>query len=604
MTEAKRPLGRAAVLFGLFVALQTFVLLARRDRWEVLFFFSQETALLVALLWFRNAGLAAAAGALAGWILRRTVEGPGGNPADARGLHAGPGGAALLLFVAAAGIPLRWIAAGLVPPGLWVDTLYETLPVLREPARLSWAGATPLVTGGETHEYISNSYLLLARAVYGLFGRTELGSLAVSALPGCLIPAAVCWLAGELYGRRAALFSLALAGVASWPLIVSRWGSVAALNVPLVLGAAAATLAARRTGKAAFAALAGGAVGLSLHTHTAAWAVAPTFALFTIGALRRKAVRRLVLVGWLFGGLAAAPFVVPLLSDVSRVGGHARDVHLGRPVRDVSVPRAEGVFGLPVSFAYNTFQYTGLSLFTRDPNPRHVLPGRGVVLPLLGAAALVGAAGTARRAFDGEPGEILLLLISSGMLAAGILSDPGGAPNTFRTCALVGPILIWSAATAIRWSDRWEAAGRVRGGILLPAVVVLTFAAETVPFFAEWPFDPQVERAFGEQETAAGRHLRQLGDAPCVLDPGAIRHPLVLEMLSGPADARIPLPRLPLRTPADLVAEPPASAFWYVTGPEGPGALRSAGWRCARGIATGSGAPGVVIAWVRPPRPV
>lgn len=602
MTGTKRPLGRAAVLFGLFVALQTFVLLARWDRWEVLSFFSRETALLVSFLWLRNAGLAATAGVLAGWILRRTFGGPGEEAVDVAGLRPGPGRALLFLLVAAAGLPLRWIAAGLVPPGLWVDTLYETLPALREPANLKWAGASLLVTGGETHEYISNSYLIVARAVYGLFGRTELGVLAVSALPGCLIPAAVCWLAGELYGRRVALLSLALAGVASWPLIVARWGSVATLNVPLVLGAAAATLAARRTGRAAFAALAGGAVGLSLHTHTAAWAVAPLFALFTVGALCRKAARKLVLVGWLFAGLAAAPFVVPILSDVSRLGGHVRDVHLGKQVRDVSVPRAGGVFALPVSFAYNAFQYTGLPLFTRDPNPRHVLPGRGVVLPLLGAAALVGAAGTARRAAGGEPREILLLFVSSGMLAAGILSDPGGAPNTFRTCALVGPILIWSAVTAIRWSDRWEAAGRVRGRILLPAVVAFTFASETAPFFAEWPFDPRVERAFGEQETAAGRQLRQLGDAPRILDPGAVRHPLVLEVLSGAADARVPLPGLPLRTPADLVAGPPTSAFWYVSSPVGPGVLRRAGWRCARGIATSGGASGVVIAWVRPPR--
>jgi hypothetical protein len=604
MRETKRPLGWAALLFGLFVAVQTFVLLARRDRWEVLFFFSRETALLVALLWLRDVGLAAAAGVLAGWILRKTLEAPERETAGPEGLHPGPGGTFLLFAVAAAGLPLRWIASGFVPPGLWVDIPYETLPVLLDPARVRWSGATPFVTGGMTHEVLSNSYLAYARGVYGLFGRTDLGFLALSALPGCLTPLAVFWLARELYGRRVALLALALAGVASWPLIVARWGSVAALNVPLVLGAAAATLAARRTGRAMFAALAGGAVGLSLHTHTAAWAVAPLFALFTIGALRRKDARKLVLVGWLVAGLTAAPFVVPLLSDVSRLGGHVRDVHLGKPVRDVAVPRAGGVFALPVSFGYNALEYTGLPLFTRDPNPRHVLPGRGVVLPLLGAAALVGAAGTVRRAAGGEPREILLLLVSSGMLAAGILSDPGGAPNTFRTCALAGPILIWSAVAAVRWSDRWEATGRVRGRILLPAVVALTFVSETVPFFAEWPFDPRVKTAFGEEETAAGRQLRRLGIAPRVLDPGALRHPLVLEVLSGPADARIPLPRLPLRTPAGLVGLPPGSPFWYVSNAQGLGALRSAGWKCARGIATSGEASGIVIAWTRPPRSV
>ena len=604
MNVTGRPFGRAAVVFGLFVALQTFAWLARWDRWEVLLFFSRETWLFVALLWLRNVGLAAAAGVLAGWVLRRTLPGPGDEPEGVDGPSARTGSAALVLFVAAAGVPLRWIAADLVPPGLWIDIPHETLPVLLEPARGLWLGATPLVTGRATHEVISNAFLAYARAVYGLFGRTGLGFLAVSALPGSLIPVAVWWLARELYGRRVALLALALAGVASWPLILARWGHIAALTVPLVLSALAATLAARRTGKAAFAALAGLCLGLSLHLHTAAWAIAPMFVLFTMGALRRKSFRKLILVGWLFASLAAAPFVLPLLSNVSRLGGHARDVHLGKPVPDVSVPRAGGLHGLTVSLAYNLVRYSGLLLFTHDPNPRHALPGRGAVLPLLGAAALVGAACTACRGLRGEPREALFLLVACGILAAGVLSDPGGAPNTFRICALLGPTLVWAAVTLVRWSDRWEAAGRVRGRVLLPAVVALTLVAETVPFFAEWPFDPRVERAFSQDVTEAGRLLRRLGDAARIVDPGAVPQPLVLEALSGPAAASIAMPRLPLRSPAALMAEPPAARLWYVCRRESLEALRGAGWRFARGIAPDGNRPEVVIAFGRPPRSV
>lgn len=604
MIETKRPFGRAAVVFGLFVAVQTFAGLARGDRWEVLFFFTGETWLHVSLLWLRNVGLAAAAGLLAGWVLRRTLAIPEDGPGSAEWPSAGARETALVLLVATAGVPLRWIAADLVPPGLWVDIPYETLPVLLEPARGLWAGVTPLVTGGETHEVISNTFLVYARAVYGLFGRTDLGFLAISALPGCLIPTAVWWLARELYGRRVALLALALAGVAGWPLVLARWGHIAALTVLLVLFALAATLSARRTGRAACAALAGLTLGLSLHLHTAAWAIAPMFALFTLGALRRKSFQKLVLAGWLFAVLAAAPFVVPLLSNGSRLGGHARDVHLGKPVPDVSVPRVKGLLALPVSLAYNVLRYSGLLLFTHDPNPRHVLPGRGAVLPLLGAAALVGAACTACRGLGGEPREGLFLLVSCGILAAGILSDPGGAPNTFRTCALLGPALVWAAVTLVRWSDRWETAGRVRGRVALPAVVALTFAAETVPFFAEWPFDPRVERAFSQVDTEAGRLLRRLGDAARVVDPGAVSQPIVLEALSGPSVASTAMPRLPVRSPIVLAATAPASCLWYVCRRESLAVLRGAGWRCARGIAPDGNVPEVVVAFARPPHSV
>jgi hypothetical protein len=604
MNATGRPFGRAAAVFGLFVAVQTFAVLARKERWDVLFFVTRETWFWVAFLWLRNVTLAAAAGVLAGWILRRTLGNPANGGGDPEGRVRQPGGALLVIGLAATTVPLRWIAGGLVPPGLWVDIPYETLPALIDPARVRWTGVTPLVTSGTTHEVLSNSYLAYARAVYGLFGRTDLGFLAVSALPGCLIPMAVFWLACELYGRRVAFLALGIAGVASWPLIVARWGQIAAMTVPLVLVAMAATLAARRTGRPLFAAAAGLAVGLSLHLHTAAWAIAPMFALFSFGAFRLKTYRRLVLAGWLCAVLAAAPFVIPFLSDVSRLGGHIRDVHLGKPVPDVSIPRASGLSPLAVSLAYNTVRYSGMLLFTKDPNPRHVLPGRGVLTPLLGAAALVGAACTLTRALGGDGKERLLVLVSCGMLAAGILSDPGGAPNTFRTCALLGPALIWSAATLVRWTDPLVASRRVRRRVLMPAMVALAFVSETVPFFAQWPFDPRVERAFLQSETEAGRLLGRLGGGTRVVDPGAVRHPLVLEVLAAPADAAIPMPRLPVESPASLVERPPGRAVWYVCRRESVEALRAAGWRCARGIAPDAGTPDVVVSYGKPPRPV
>ena len=57
------------VLFGGFVAVQTFFWLARGDRFEVLFWWTGEMWLYVLLLWIKDFALAAAAGFLAARVL-------------------------------------------------------------------------------------------------------------------------------------------------------------------------------------------------------------------------------------------------------------------------------------------------------------------------------------------------------------------------------------------------------------------------------------------------------------------------------------------------------------------------------------------------------
>ncbi len=124
---ARRPFGRGAALLGLFVALQTFVLLARGDRWEVLLSFTREMVLLTVLLWLKDLGLAVLLGVLFVFLFAFAEQGETGGEPGAR--WRGPGGvlaAGVVLFFLA--VAVRWVAPQTIPPGIWVDPLFSAEP--------------------------------------------------------------------------------------------------------------------------------------------------------------------------------------------------------------------------------------------------------------------------------------------------------------------------------------------------------------------------------------------------------------------------------------------------------------------------------------------
>jgi len=139
--------GGAALPLGLFAAVQTFVLFARRDRFAVLFWWTSESWLLVTLLWLKNFALAGAAFFVFFRIARWTqtlprVQARRACPRDdsaSRVRHA-------LLFagILAAGVALRWIAPRQIPPGVWADALFEAAGALRQPGTIPRLGGQPL----------------------------------------------------------------------------------------------------------------------------------------------------------------------------------------------------------------------------------------------------------------------------------------------------------------------------------------------------------------------------------------------------------------------------------------------------------------------------
>ncbi|MEO8587258.1 MAG: glycosyltransferase family 39 protein [Acidobacteriota bacterium] len=581
-------------LFGGFAALQTFFFLARRDRFAVLFWWTGETWLYVLLLWLKDVALAAAAGFLAARLLALVTEAAAreerGPPAPLRPIVE----AASVVPALALGIVLRWIFLAWNPPGLWVDVVYAARPLFGGAVVSPW-GATYFGELATNRELVSNLYVTFVRGIFAVFGSGETGFFAVSALPGCLAVPAFWWLAREAFGPRTAVLAVWCGALLGWPLLLSRWTSTAALLLVLVLVAAAAALSALRTGSLAFAALSGSCVGLSLHTHASAGAVAAGFAAFALLGARERMTRRLVLTATAVAALAFAPLAWAFISKPDRIGGHLRDVHLGTPVKDADTPRAGGALRFPVALASNALEYTGVLLWTRDPNLRHAAGG-DLVTPPVGIAMLLGLGLAASRR---RPADVLLLLLAAGSLLAGILSNPGGAPNMLRVSALVVPATILLAAVLETGVGRAVRGGAVSYGVLLCGVVVVLFAGEALPALVEFPARQGVGASFCMAETEAGRVLARLSEAPVVIVKGAVRHPAVVEAVAHGANLALPLGLYARKTAAELGADPPDRPFWVLASPRGLVDLSAGSLVCGRGIAVAGDGSELLLARVR-----
>lgn len=587
MTGATKSLpGRGAVLFGLFVALETFLWLGEVDRWAVLLGGTRETWLLVALLWLRLLLVSAAAGVGAVLLVRAAESGRAhlrAATAPSRALEA-----VLVLALLAGGVFLRWVDWTGCPPGAWHDAAFTLRPVLEEGGLGSglsgaWVGEDGPVTGA----ILGGPFLVLLSFGVGPFSGGDLQLFAVSAVPGCLALVGLWLFARELDGPRTAGVALAVAAVMRWPLVAGRWMFTAAWLVALMSFAGAAAVRSLRTGRPVGALLAGGAAGVALNSYPASWAVVPVFlAAWGVAARRERASRRsFLLASALVAGFATLH--VGQLLAWGRPGGRVTETGFWTPVKDPALGRDGGVLDLARRLADSTVRCLGVFLWTADPVPRHGLPTSPPMTPLVGVAALTGLAVLAARAYQGERPAFLPLGLAAGGLACGILSNPTGAPGTLRMSVLVVPVVIAAAGALVSFTE-WLRRRGVRPGATLSLAAVLLLAFETLPLFAVWPERADVRRSFFASESEIGRRLLRLSPDPAVRAPGALDSPLVVAILSHRADeAR--LRRLAPRTAQGLVRNPPRGPVWWVGGRAEAARLREAGLRISRPVPSEDG---------------
>jgi hypothetical protein len=580
-------------LFAGFVALQTFFFLARADRWGILFSFAPGMRSLVLLLWVKDITLAVAAGFAASRVLEFVVSAAARDEIERPPELSPIAEAAWVVPVLSLGIALRAAFRSINPPGVWVDVVQAAQPLFGRAAPPPW-GVSPFGEDRARFEVISNLYLTFVRGVLALFGSGEAGLFALSALPGALLVPAAWWLAREAYGARAGVFAALFASFLGWPLLLARWSTTAALLLVLVCLAGAAALRALRTGSFALAALAGVCVGLSLHTHASAGAVAAGFGAFALTRLRGPAARRLVLAAAGGAALAAAPLAWGFIAGAGRLGGHLRDVHLGVPTKEVDVPWADGILRLPVALVSNAVDYTGVLLWTADPSERNAPRGALMTIPV-GILALLafGFAGERKRTADA-----LFLWLSAATLLAGILSTPDGAPNTLRVCVLVVPLIVLSAALLDGGMERASQLVRARRPALLALAAATLLVFEALPSLVDAPDLPGVAPRFCAAETEAGRILRRLGDGPVVLEKGAVLHALVAEAVAHGEDRTRPFDSWPRRTRAELNAAPPPGGTWLYASRRAVAELGAVGVPVSRGVVPSPVRPDLVLARV------
>jgi hypothetical protein len=580
--------------FSAFVFVETFVFLARADRWGVLLYFTPETWLYVSLLWIKNVALALLAASVFAALVRGTARlerDP--RPSSTRG--------AIAIAIAAAGIgiALRFAWPENLPPGLWFDPPYEARALLVRPEGLPWIGGIPLHEHPElagNRELVSYVYLHLYDGIFRLFGRGEAGFGALSAVPGSLAIPAASWLAWEISGALSAAFGTAVVALGLWPLVFSRWGYTAAALIPLAFLAGAAALAALRTRRRSFAVLAGASLGLSLHTHSSSWAVAAGLLVFSLGVLRSREDRGLVLAAFVAAGLAFLPFGIGYLRNPANIGGRIRDVPAGSRVSGAYGTTLKGPLGLAGTLALNALDYPGVLVWTPDPNPRDGVPGRPALHPLLGALAF---AGFARAAARRSRGDLVLLSLAAGSLAAGVLSNPGGAPNTIRTCVFVPAALLAAATVLCTWVTALSRRSAAREGFLVAGIAALMLAFETSPFLGAWPEHRAVRASFCVTETSAARLARRLGQGDAFLAPTALREAFVFDALRGSTDPRVPMIPAERRSAAELIASPPRDPFFFFARRPSLSLLSQAGFRVGRGIAPNGEDPDLLVARAR-----
>lgn len=458
-------------------------------------------------------------------------------------LRAAIGAAALLVLLAGAALRLSgWLDA---PPGPWVDEAYalRAARTIHADGGAPLFGTTPLEPpeAGFVNSWLSNPYLAVASAVDRAAGGGMRSIRLQSVAPALLLLLASALLAAELLGDRpgALLACLALLSSSSWLLSTGRWGWNAVSTAVLLVLSAASAARARRLGSGRWSAAGGALLGAAQYGYVAAWLALPVPALLLAGSLLRRArgraargevSRDLLLAG--AAALVALPLGVHFAAHPERAGARAAEVGFWRSgAAGASRLGALSTLGAGVARNARLFVSGG------DPNLRHGSPDRPVLPPLAVALALVG--GVAALSGARGRGPSVALLFSALLLAGGPLAfEPGGA-NSYRISPAAPFLLVLAGVGCARLLEGVPEGGRRAAGLVLAIGVLLTAAAETRAF-GRWISDPALFGWFGgpERELAdAIRRERETGGpAETILDPGACRNPVVVEVLAAPPD--------------------------------------------------------------------
>lgn len=409
---------------------------------------------------------------------------------------------AVLMGLLILGAGLRLYRLGEVPSTWWYDEV-----------NLARAVQDHILEGGELPIYLTENvenpgmYLWICGIVFKLFGVGITQLRYLSAFFGWLSLLPFYFLARRLLGAAWGLAALALFCAMRWTLIPQHIAFMSGFAIFWTLSAVYFYWRALGSKKALDFALAGLALGFTLHTYTPTRLVLPMLGLFSL--LHLRLLKGVKPAAWLalLGGflLVAGPMLLYILDHWGAYSLRASQVSIMNDVR------AKGWGELWISFTKHlaSFNYLG------DFNARHNIhfwPHLDFVTGALFAPALLWA----HARFYRDPRATLFTLWFWIMLSAGIFSMTVEAPQGHRTI-LVAPM----AALAVAWllssgaealKAAWPAAEAP-----LPLAAALFATLLAVPLhngyelYANWPDDSATWRSFSPESTLAARRALQSG---------------------------------------------------------------------------------------------
>jgi 4-amino-4-deoxy-L-arabinose transferase-like glycosyltransferase len=429
-------------------------------------------------------------------------------------------GGALALIVAAALVVRIWHSDS-IPPGLWFDEAREGV-VAREMA--GNPAYRPFFI-----EYMDRpaQHALLAALLISTFGPTVQALRLAPALFGVLNILVAFLLFRRWLGIGGGLIAAALLAFMRYELTFSRIG-FDANTVPFFMMLTLYFLdrgwERRQPSDYVFAGLVLGA-GLSFYVPMRLFALLVMslgIALIVSAVWRSRSPAPLKvwvpLAGWALLGLlvASAPLIVFVL--------RSPDIYFSRN-ESVSILSAHREPNVILAIWNSARSHLGMFNIQGDPNGRHNLPGAPMLDPVSGALLLTGLGLALRHLREGR--NALIMLVSAGMLQAGILSTEWDAPQAVRSIGVIpGLVYLMTLALVVLQGDaarllRWlwerrpgtatrEPARWLPG--LVPVVLLAVIAALNLDvYFNRQAVNREVWLLHSPEDTWMAQEMNRLG---------------------------------------------------------------------------------------------
>lgn len=497
-----------------------------------------------------------------------------------RGVSSPRLGWALLLWVLATAVFLRFWQLGSWPPGLYRDEATNGLDALRV-LEGEHALFFPANNGREP------AYIYLTAGAISLLGRSPLAVRLAAALAGSLTTLVVYLLAKEWFGRRVGLLSAALWAITLWPVHLSRIGLRVVLLAPLLGLVFWLVTRAYRQRNGWLWLVAGLVYGATFYTYLAARftpVLLAAIALYLKVRNQRNHPSPLTVHGsrmtdYLFFALGTAVTLLPL----ALLAAQQPELLLGRTGQVSVWNTAVNGGDLWGTLLRQTGAALGMFVWRGDPILRHNPAGRPVFDLWMALPFLLGVVWCLR--YWRRPAAGVLLLWVGVMLGPTILA--ADTPHFLRAAGVLPAVVILPAlglAQIADWLRRpWLAA-------LVVGLLVLGSTAVTIRDYAQYSQSPDTGYLFeSAARTMAQRMNEDAPNTPFFVDerywsgwpslPFLVTNPNVYRYLpEAGLPAPLPLPAHLFVWPygnVDFVQEalPPRALVWVEAGPLARGDL-------------------------------